>query len=239
MQPKIYIGCSGWSYKDWTDVFYPKNLSTRDYLSHYVRFFNTVEINNTFYNFPTEKAVQSWELQAPSGFKYSLKANKSITHINHFKNVQELLKRLYGLSDILAEKTGCFLFQFPPSFPFTPEALENLITQLDNRYHNVVEFRHKSWWNSSVIQAFHTSNIGFCSVNGFKLPEDLIAINKRAYLRLHGDPPYSSLYSYQELSSLIQKINSSSLDEVWIYFNNTKKAYAVQNALQLKRYINE
>jgi uncharacterized protein YecE (DUF72 family) len=236
MQSKVYIGCSGWYYKDWVDVFYPQDLSVRDYLSYYTHCFNTVEINNTFYNFPSKKAVQRWACQAPKGFKYSVKANRYITHVEQFKNVQEPLKRLYGLGDTLAEKIGCFLFQFPASVTLNFEVLERLIAQLDHRYHNVVEFRHKGWWSSDVIQAFQKADIGFCSVNGFGLPEDLVIINKKAYLRLHGISPYSSLYSYHDLSLWAQKINSSSLDEIWVYFNNTKKACAPRNALQLKEF---
>jgi uncharacterized protein YecE (DUF72 family) len=143
MAPKIYIGCSGWSYKDWVNIFYPKDLSPKECLSYYALFFNTVEINNTFYKFPTERVLQSWISQAPKGFKYSLKATHYITHTKRFKDVKEPLSRLYGLSDILAEKMGCFLFQFPKIMTFTLDTLENLIAQLDNAYQNIVEFRHQ------------------------------------------------------------------------------------------------
>lgn len=239
MQTEMYIGCSGWSYKDWINIFYPKDLSPKDYLAYYARFFNTVEINNTFYKFPSEKIVRSWFAQTPKEFKYSLKASRYITHTLHFRDVQEPLNRLYGLSDILAEKIGCFLFQFPKTMRFTPETLERLITQLDNCYDNVVEFRNEEWWNSQVIQAFKAANIGFCTVSGFDLPEDVIAINKKAYLRFHGAPPYASLYSNQDLSQWVHKIKAASLDELWVYFNNDYKAYAVQNALKLKQFLEE
>lgn len=239
METKIYIGCSGWSYKDWINIFYPEDLSPKDYLSYYARSFNTVEINNTFYKFPTEKIVRSWSDQTPQKFKLSLKASRYITHVKRFENIKEPLNRLYSLSDILGEKMGCFLFQFPKTLSFTLETLESVITQLDSRYNNVVEFRHKEWWNSQVIQAFKAANIGFCTVSGFGLPEDLIAINKKAYLRFHGDPPYSSLYSHQALSQWACRIKSTSLDEFWVYFNNSYNAYAVQNALKLKKLLEE
>jgi uncharacterized protein YecE (DUF72 family) len=237
METKIYIGCSGWSYKDWINIFYPKELPSKDYLSYYSRFFNTVEVNNTFYKFPTEKVVKSWFAQSPKKFKYSLKASRYITHVKYFENVKEPLKRLYGLSDVLGEKMGCFLFQFPKSISFSLETLENLIAQLDSTYLNIVEFRHEGWWNPQVIQAFKAANIGFCTVSGFGLPEDLVIINKSAYLRFHGDPAYSSLYSYQVLSEWAQRIKSTALDEVWIYFNNDQNAYAVRNALELKKLL--
>lgn len=233
-QPDIYIGCSGWSYKGWKGFFYPDDLPVKEYFSYYTRFFKTVELNTTFYRFPTQKTVQAWYALAPKEFKYSLKSSRFITHIKRFKNVQEPLKRVYGLSDILAEKMGCFLFQFPASFHFTPENLERLIGQLDSVYKNVIEFRHPSWWDSYVFEAFESKNIRFCTVSGFDLPNNLVVINKQAYIRFHGDPAYSSLYSEKILSEWGQILKAASLEEAWIYFNNDRHAYAVQNALYLK-----
>jgi uncharacterized protein YecE (DUF72 family) len=214
-------------------------VSLKDYLSYYSSYFNTVEINNTFYKIPSEKVVRSWYAQVPKEFKFSVKANRYITHIKRLKDTKESLKHLYELSDILAEKMGCFLFQFPKNVRFTSEALESLITQLDNKYQNIVEFRHKEWWNPEVIQALEAANVGFCTVNGFCLPEDLIVINKRAYVRFHGEPLYTSLYSTQTLSQWAQRIKSSGADEIWIYFNNDYKAYAVQNVVQLNNLLNK
>lgn len=119
-----YIGCSGWAYSEWEGLFYPKDLPPKERFSYYTRFFNTVELNTTFYHFPTVETVKRWAVQAPPGFKYSLKANRALTHVKKFQNIQELLKQTYGLSDILSEKTGCFLFQFPARFYFTPQRLE-------------------------------------------------------------------------------------------------------------------
>ncbi len=231
---KGYIGCSGWSYGDWKGLFYPSNLSSKNYFSYYAQFFDTVEINSTFYRFPTEKALKSWYEQAPKAFKYSLKASRIITHIKRFKGAKEALKRFYGISDILAEKTGCFLFQFPENYTFSNERLERVLVELDPTYKNVIEFRDSSWWTPDIIQAFSKEKVIFCSVSGFNLPDHLIATNKMSYIRFHGSPAYASLYSDEGLARWVKKIKAASLQELWAYFNNDFQAYAVHNAVNLK-----
>lgn len=165
----VYVGCSGWCYKEWRDAFYPEALYPKEYLAYYSRFFNTVEINSTFYRLPTEKTVKSWYAQTPPSFKYSLKASRTLTHVERFKDVRGHLEYFYGLGDLLAEKMGCFLFQFPGTFTFTPEKLERVISQLDGKRLNAVEFRHQSWWNKVVFQALESANIMFCFPCSFKL----------------------------------------------------------------------
>jgi uncharacterized protein YecE (DUF72 family) len=238
MQKTYYnIGCSGWAYKDWKVIFYPQNLSAREHLSYYATHFKTVEINNTFYRFPTEETVQSWVEKVPENFKFSLKASRLITHVKKLKQTKELFKKFYGFKNILQDKLGCFLFQFSGSFKFTEDNLERLVSCLDPQYKNVVEFRHVSWWNPSVIKILKEANIIFCAVSGFDLPDTLPETKEIAYIRFHGDPPYTSCYSKEVLLRWADKITGAQLKECWIYFNNTSHAYAVQNAKMLESYL--
>ncbi|OJW50251.1 MAG: hypothetical protein BGO67_02685 [Alphaproteobacteria bacterium 41-28] len=230
-----YIGCSGWYYKEWKGIFYPPNLPQQNYFSYYATHFNTVEINNTFYHFPNQKTVQLWYQQTPKNFKYSIKASRYITHIKKFKDVQEPLKHIYGLSNTLDEKMGCFLFQFPRHFCFAKERLDQILSQLDTKQKNVIEFRHPSWWVPQVISALESANVIFCSVSGFDLPQEFIIINNCAYIRFHGVPAYRGSYLERALSEWIQQINKSHLKELWVYFNNTFHGYAVQNAFEFRK----
>lgn len=108
--------------------------------------------------------------------------------------------------------------------------MERILNQLDPSYKNVIEFRHPSWWKTDVMAALESASIVFCTVNGFGLSEDLIVLKGKSYTRFHGDPPYASLYSNQELTDWIQQLNSSSCEEAWVYFNNTMHGHAIQNA---------
>lgn len=233
----IYIGCSGWSYKEWREIFYPKDLPIKEYLAYYSRSFNTVEINSTFYRLPTEKTVKSWYTQTPPNFKYSLKASRILTHIKRFEDIREPLKYFYGLGDFLAEKMRCFLFQFPGTFAFTPKKLELIISHLDEKRLNVVEFRHQSWWNEAVFRAFDAANITFCTVSGLSVPEDLIITGKTAYIRYHGDPTYSISYGPSVISEWSNKIRNASPNTTWIYFNNTRFGAAVEDALCMENFL--
>lgn len=231
---EVYIGCSGWSYQDWKGIFYPTNLPARNYLSYYASHFNTLEVNSTFYHFPTEKSVHAWHQQVPNAFKFSLKVSRLITHTQRMKQVQEPLQQFYGLQEILQDKLGYFLFQFPASFRFSEYNMDQLLRQVDPHYNNVVEFRHPSWWKSEVVRRLQQRNIIFCTVSGFGLPEELMVTNGVAYIRFHGEPIYAGCYTEEALSHWAHQVKKARLTQLWVYFNNTMYAHAVSNAITLR-----
>lgn len=233
---KLHIGCSGWDYRHWQGLFYPLNLPQAQWLQYYMNRFNTVELNSTFYQFPKATTVHRWYSQAPDGFLYSLKVNRLITHIKRMRNTKELLEDFYVLGNILEEKMGCFLFQFPPTFQYTIENLERLLDQLNPQYRNVVEFRHDSWWNEDVYQALQGKGIAFCSISYPDLPEDFIDTSGYIYLRVHGRmPKYGENYEESELTQWANKLINMNLKNIWIYFNNDYHAFAPSNALLMYR----
>lgn len=231
---KVYIGCSGWSYPSWKGVFYPPDLGSSDYLAYYAHRFNTVEVNSTFYHFPAAQTVQSWVSQVPDDFKFSLKVSRLITHTKRMQQVQEPLHRFYGLQDILQDKVGCFLFQFPANFHFTAHNLEQILTHVDATYKNVLEFRHASWWCPEAINSLQGKRLIFCTVSGFNVPTALTVSQGVSYIRFHGDSSYVASYSDQALSNWAHQIQESGAQELWAYFNNTTYAHAISNATVLK-----
>lgn len=232
-----YIGCSGWFYRDWKNIFYPEDLPMYNYLPFYTSYFNTVEINSSFYYFPRDKTIELWRKRALHNFKFSFKVGREITHIKKMRQVQELIPQFYRLHDILQDNLGCFLFQFPPSFKFTKYNLELILSQLNPCYKNVLEFRHPSWWQPEAINSIKEENIIFCTVSGFGLPENIIVTNGIAYMRLHGKPAYSGYYTEQTLSKWAARIKRLELKELYAYFNNTVSAHAVTNASLFRRLL--
>lgn len=235
----VRIGCSGWLYPEWQGIFYPEDLPQKEWFSFYAHHFNSVEINNTFYHFPTINTINKWYTQAPEGFSYCLKANRIITHFKHFENVETQLRKFYELGSFLKEKVENFLFQLPSSFTYDPERLQAILNSLDGSYQNVLEFRHPSWWNTQVYEALLNHNITFCSVGAPGLPDEVLSMNENVYLRLHGIPWYEGDYTDKELSSWATKIKQTRAKNIWVYFNNTMYGYAPMNALMLKRYLVE
>jgi uncharacterized protein YecE (DUF72 family) len=183
--------------------------------------------------------VAAWHKQAGAAdFIYTVKANELITHTKKFKNTKTLVQDFGYIADLLGERMGCFLFQLPPSFHYTPARLKTILAQLDPARRNVVEFRHASWWRPNVYAAFKKAGAIFCSCSGPKLPEDLIKTADDIYVRFHGvERWYRYDYSMAELKDWAQKIRDSGAKRVWIYFNNDFEGFAIKNAKTLHRLL--
>lgn len=234
----LHIGCSGWSYRHWQGFFYPETLSHQQWFKYYTTHFNTVELNYSFYRFPTPATAKRWYEQAPEGFRYSLKVNRIITHLKQMQGTKRLVDDFYALGEILGEKMGCFLFQFPPTFHYTPEHLQQLLAQLDPQFRNVVEFRHNSWWQEEVYRELKKNKISFCSISYPELPETLIDTSDYVYLRFHGrNPKYSENYEEIELVQWINRFSQIKPQSTWIYFNNDYQGLAPNNALLMHRLL--
>lgn len=235
----VHIGCSGWFYSHWRGIFYPpQEPTTKLWFAYYSNVFRTVELNAPFYRWPKPATVRRWKRDAPPGFRYSVKVNQAITHERRLVRTQTLVDSFYEIAAVLGDKMGCFLFQFPPSYHYSPSRLKSLVTQLDPSHRTVVEFRHKSWWRPSVYRAFAARGLIFCAVSAPRLPEDFPPKQDILYLRLSGKTRwYLHDYSNEELTTWTDRIAASGAKEVWIYFNNDRQGFAIKNALVLRRLL--
>lgn len=235
-----FVGCSGWFYWHWRDQFYPPGLPTRRWFKHYSGVFRTVELNAPFYSWPTVATVQGWVRQlGRKPFAYAVKVNELITHVKRFVRTKELVRDFYHVGDVLGERLGCFLFQLPPSYRYTRGRLRSIVNQLDPSRPNVVEFRHKSWWNETVYAAFRAAGIVFCSCSGPRLPDELVKTADDVYVRFHGTTRwYRHDYTKAELAVWAERIRGSGAKRVWAYFNNDREGYAIKNAKELIRLLN-
>jgi uncharacterized protein YecE (DUF72 family) len=142
------------------------------------------------------------------------------------------------IADILGDWMGCFLFQLPPSHRYTKARLTAILSQLDPARRNVVEFRHASWWNEAVYDAFRQTGTIFCSCSGPRLPDELVRTADDVYLRLHGpDRWYRHNYSMDELTTWAQRIRRSGAKRAWVYFNNDHEAHAPRNAAAMRQLL--
>ena len=238
-ESQAYVGCSGWFYWKWRGSFYPPDLPTSEWFDFYTKRFDTVEINASFYSWPTVANVKAWLRQPGSRqFVYTVKVCELITHIKRFKGTKVLVKDFGLIADILGERMGCFLFQLPPSHHYTKARLASILSQLDSARRNVVEFRHASWWNDTVYAAFRQSGTIFCSCSGPRLPDFLARTADDVYVRLHGPERwYRHDYSAEELSGWADRIQRSGAKRAWIYFNNDYGGYAPRNAVLMRRLL--
>src|SRR5688500_5229655 len=109
----LYVGTSGFSYKEWKGTFYPEDLPGAQMLRYYGERFRTVEINNTFYRMPKASVLEGWGEQVPADFRFVLKASQRITHIQRLKDVGETVSYLLEVAGALGERLGPLLFQLP------------------------------------------------------------------------------------------------------------------------------
>jgi uncharacterized protein YecE (DUF72 family) len=232
-----HIGCSGFHYKHWKEIFYPKGVAQRKWFEYYCEHFKTLELNVTFYRFPQISMLQSWYERSPGDFSFSVKAPRLITHFKKMNDCEKFLNDFYHIvEEGLKEKASCVLFQFPPRFNFTEERLQKIIDNLKPGFPNVVEFRHESWWKKTVYEELGKNNISFSGMSHPALPETIVTNAPLLYYRLHGVPQlYQSPYSIEYLKKFIKKVNSCGESKTaFIYFNNDIGGNAIKNATEMK-----
>jgi uncharacterized protein YecE (DUF72 family) len=236
---KWNIGCSGFSYKEWKDVFYPPGLPVREWFNYYSSRFATLELNVTFYRFPQLAMLQGWYTKSPERFSFAVKAPRLISHYKQFKDCEDLLRDFYMVCGKgLKEKLGPLLFQFPSRLAYDPGILQRIISGMDPSFQNVVEFRDISWWNKKVYAALETKGIIFCGVSYPGLPDEVIVNGPVVYYRFHGIPKlYHSAYDEATLKKMANSVlRKSNVKEVYCYFNNTAAVGAIANARWLEKY---
>jgi uncharacterized protein YecE (DUF72 family) len=238
----IYLGTSGFRYFHWRESFYPKDLSEREWLAYYSKYFDTVELNVTFYRLPTEATFERWQKETPDNFIFVLKGSRYITHNKKLNNVEEPLELFMSGVEILKDKVGVILWQFPPSYKINLDRLEDFLKLLKNyNYKYALEFRNETWFSQETYQILGKYNACLVFADTPRFPYHEIITTNFVYFRLHGSKKlYGSDYSEKELSKWSERIKKYSTNkDVYVYFDNDNHGYAVKNALELKRLINK
>jgi uncharacterized protein YecE (DUF72 family) len=240
MTAEIRIGTSGWHYKHWLGTFYPADLKVSRMFEFYQRYFDTVELNNSFYRLPTPDAFVAWRDSAPSNFIFAVKGSRFLTHNKKLKEPEQALQNLLPRSEILGEKLGPLLFQLPPKWKVNVERLEEFLRALPKQNRYAFEFREPSWHTPAVYQTLERHNAAYCihELAGFHTPIVLTA--NFSYVRLHGPGArYQGSYADEKLSEWAERISKwkRRLKAVYVYFDNDEAGYAPRNALELKRLV--
>ena len=264
MNKKIYIGPAGWAYKDWEGVVYPRKPGAKfDPLEYLARFFNTIEINSSFYRPFTESTAKSWvgRVTAARDFMFTAKLHRVFTHergkatAEDEKLVREGMDALHG-----AGKLGALLLQFPWSFKNTDDERVYLAKLLERfrDYPLVLEIRHSSWNNPQIYEWLEELSVGVCNVDQPLFAKSIkpadLTTSQVGYVRLHGrnyqdwfrekaprDDRYNYLYSMDELEPWITRIKeiAAKTKESYVITNNHFRGQAVVNALEIKATLAE
>ena len=241
---EVRLGTSGWSYREWEGPFYPKGEKKK--LTYYSRFFDTVEIDSTFYAYPSQGMILGAAKSTPPGFSFSAKLPKLISHekvLDLEKGAKEDLFRFLHLMKPLIEdgKMGPVLIQLPPSFAYSGgfAKLGRFVEVLPPDVHFAAEFRNKSWLGKAdALDLLRAHNVAVTTVDEPLLPPDTTTTADFAFVRWHGRgerPWYNYRYRQDELQGWTKKVEAiaAKTKRVYGYFNNHFRGYAVENSLQM------
>jgi uncharacterized protein YecE (DUF72 family) len=237
----IHIGTSGWHYGHWQGPFYPDEVGPEGFLKFYAQRFQTVEINNSFYQLPSERALATWRDTVPPGFIFAVKGSRFITHMKKLKDPERSLAPFLERVKILKDKLGPILFQLPPRWHFNLARLEEFLRALPGAWRYTLEMRDKSWINDKAMELLAQHKVAFCiyELDGYLSPQE--TTTDFVYIRLHGPGgAYQGRYDTQTLADWAGAISAWSRQgrEVFCYFDNDEAGFAAQNALELQEMLN-
>jgi uncharacterized protein YecE (DUF72 family) len=239
----IWIGTSGWVYKEWAGHFYPKGWPKKDEFSYYVRHFPTVEINATFYRLPSLSMVRGWRERSPEGFVFAVKGSRYLTHIRRLRDTSAGLRKYFSRLKPLADRTGPILWQLPPNFAKNDEnlrRLERFLSKLPREYRHAVEFRHPSWMDESTMQLLRRHHAANVWISSMRMPADHEITSDFVYLRYHGlkDGAYHD-YTEAELRPWAEQLVKAARKGIpaFVYFNNDLNTRAPLNAHALMKLV--
>ncbi len=213
---QLFVGTSGFSYKEWKGNFYPEKIKNEEMLSYYAERLTAVEINNTFYRMPKKEFLDNWAAQVPDSFRFSIKASQKITHQKRLKEADEETKYLTETVLTLKEKLGVVLFQFPPYFKKDSERLNTFLQMIPERFPAAFEFRNESWFHDETYKKLQEKNCALVITETDEAPEaDFIKTADWTYLRLR-----RASYTETELKERITKIKDNGWEKVFVFFKH-------------------
>jgi uncharacterized protein YecE (DUF72 family) len=235
----IHIGTSGWSYDHWEGVLYPPGTPPSARRDLYVRHFDTVELNSSFYRWPRTAAFVRWREVLPDGFMFSVKAPRGLTHGRRLYSPEVWVDRMTQCWHELGNKRAALLLQLAPQHSRDDARLRYLLERLPRWMRVAVEFRHSSWHDDAVFALLEELGVAYCIMSGARLPCMLRATAPFVYVRMHGpdhDHLYAGSYSDADLGWWSDRLRewAASGKEVFVYFNNDGAGHAVRNAERLR-----
>jgi uncharacterized protein YecE (DUF72 family) len=211
----LYVGTSGYSYKEWKGNFYPEDLPDKKMLEYYSQQFNTVEINNTFYRMPKQNVLENWKKEVPPNFHFIIKAPKRITHINKLET-NDSSKYFVNTVMSLNNKLGVLLFQLPPYFKKDIEKLTTFLDSLPENTRAAFEFRNDSWFDDEVYNVLSKHKQALCMADTDDDPiKEIIPTADWGYLRLR-----KSNYTALTLRKWKERITSAGWQDVYVLFKH-------------------
>ncbi len=225
----LYVGTSGYSYKEWKGSFYPEKLSAKKMLSYYGELFRTVEINNSFYQMPKPAVLEAWAAEVPADFKFILKAPQRITHFQRLKNSGEAVEELLDVAKLLKKRLGPILFQLRSDMKKDAIRLGDFLKLLP-KGRAAFEFRHATWFDDEIFGLLRKRRAALCiaeAEDGPKVP--FVSTADFGYIRLRR-PDYGDA----ELKTWVKRVQRQDWKNAFVFFKHEDSGKGPQMA---KRFL--
>jgi uncharacterized protein YecE (DUF72 family) len=237
----IRIGTSGWSYPHWRGPFYPRELRSADWLGYYVARFDTVELNNSFYQLPKVESLLAWREAVPEGFTFAVKGSRFITHMKKLKDPETATRPFFERIALLEGKLGPILWQLPPRWGVDVPRFQHFLDVLPAGYPYAFEFRDPSWYDDRIFALLAERHHGFCIYDLAGHQSPILETSRLIYVRLHGPShlKYHGSYRDEALAAWAERLVgwASQGREVWVYFDNDTAGHAPHDARRLLELI--
>jgi uncharacterized protein YecE (DUF72 family) len=216
---KLYVGTSGYSYKEWKGAFYPRELPAKQMLNYYGEHFRTVEINYTFKRLPTASVVEAWTGAVPANFKFALKAPERITHRKRLREVGDTVALFLKIADRFKKRLGPLLFQLPPNFKKDAARLREFLALLPPERRVSFEFRHPSWFDDEVFELLRRHRVALCIADAEELEVPFVATTNWGCLRLRL-PDYGAA----ALKKWVKRVHQERWRDAFVFFKHEDEA---------------
>lgn len=224
----LYVGTSGFSYKEWKGLFYPEDLKDAQMLSYYASRLPSVEINYTFHRQPAETTIEKWLSQTPDAFRFTLKAHQRITHWLRLAGADEAVSIFLDRAGALGDRIGAILFQCPPTLQYDRGLIESFLAYLPPTFRFAMEFRHPSWEEARDVLA--SQGVAWCVAETDEKEPGVFSSEPFAYLRLR-----KTDYGEAELEVWAERVRSAvdAGHDVYCYFKHEEHGNAPRAADRL------
>jgi uncharacterized protein YecE (DUF72 family) len=225
---RLFVGTSGFSYKEWKGSFYPEKLKDAEMLRYYASRLTTVEINNTFYRMPTETLLDKWAGEVPESFTFVLKMSQRISHMRRLKECAEDVGYFFQTAARLGPRLGPVLIQLPPNFKKDVARLAAFLPLLPKGARAAFEFREPSWFDREVYDALKAGGATLCAADTDDSGEagpPLVPMGDWGYLRLR-----RAEYADADLGVWIERVRSMPWQDAFVFFKHEDAGKGAQFA---------
>jgi uncharacterized protein YecE (DUF72 family) len=246
--PQIYVGCAKWGRKDWVGKIYPKGTKEADFLPHYARHFNCIELNATFYRMPSHAQASGWKNKVGKDFQFCPKFTDQISHIKRLKDVRELTDRfLEGISGFGENLGPVFLMPHPGMGPKSLETMEAFVESIPKDVSLFVELRHPEWFENQdafkqVFDMFERHKAGsiITDASGRRDCVHMRLTTPQAFIRFVGNGLHPT--DYTRVDDWVQRIKKwidQGIEKVFFFMHQHEEIHSPELSKYVIQEINK